>query len=164
MAHPARSALRLLDYALGRGGSSRLYRELRERRGLVYTCGSVFMPYADVGLFAAQATCAPTHATAVAALLAEQVLALGAQPPGDPELRAAQVRYAGALHRAFETNASLTSLLGVETLLAERESLAASVARVRAVTADEQAAVARAHFAPDRLVRAALGPTDPWGA
>jgi predicted Zn-dependent peptidase len=162
MTHPDRSALRLLDYTLGRGGSARLYRELREARGLVYTCGSLFMPYADVGLFAAQATCAPESAPTVAALLAEHLLGLGQQPPTQAEMRAAQRRYTGALHRAFETNASLTSLVGVEALLASRESFADSIARIQSVTLDELATVARHYCTAQRLVGACIGPVDPW--
>jgi predicted Zn-dependent peptidase len=163
MTHPHRSALRLLDYLLGRGGSSRLYRDLRVRRQLVYSCGSVYMPYAQAGVFAAQAVCAPAQTRTVAALLADSMLDLVATPPTEAELAAAQTRYAGSLHRAFETNASLTAILGVETLLAEWEPFAASAARIAVVTPAELAAVARAHLTPDRLVRATLGPLDPAG-
>lgn len=161
MSHPHRSALRLLDYLLGRGGSARLYRDLRLCRQLVYSCGSVYMPYASAGVFAAHAVCAPAQASTVAALLADSLLGLAATPPTEDELAAARTRYAGTLHRGFETNASLTAILGVETLLAEWEPFAASAARVAAVTSDDVAAIARAYFAPDRLVQAVVGPLDP---
>jgi len=161
MAHPDRSALRLLDYVVGRGGSSRLYRELRERHGLVYTVGSVYMPFADVGLFGAQARCAPERTREVATLLADGLLALASQPPSAAELRAAQERYAGALYRSFEPNATLASLLAVETLLARWEPFESAVARVLAVTPAELAAVARRYCTAERLVQVSVGPLDP---
>jgi len=161
MAHPHHAALRLLDYLLGRGGSARLYHELRLRHQLAYTCGSAYMPYAAAGVFAAHAICAPDDAPTVARLLADSLLGLAATPPADAEVAAAQTRYAGNLHRAFETNASLTAILGVETLLASWEPFAQSAARVAAVTPADVAAVARAYFRPDRLVHAAVGPLDP---
>jgi predicted Zn-dependent peptidase len=161
MTHPHRSALRLLDYLLGRGGSARLYRALRLRRQLAYTCGSIYMPYADAGLFAAHAVCAPAQAHDVARVLADSLLGLATTPPTAAEIAAAQTRYAGSLHRAFETNASLTAILGVETLLAAWEPFAASAARVAAVTPAEVAAVARAYLTPNRLVQATVGPLDP---
>jgi predicted Zn-dependent peptidase len=158
MTHPHRSALRLLADLLGRGGSARLYRDLRLRRRLVYSCGAVYMPYAPAGVFAAHAICAPAQARTVAARLAQGLLDLAAMPPTAAEVAAAQTRYAGSLHRAFETNASLTAILGVETLLAEWEPFAQSAARVAAVTPADIAAVARAYLTPARLVHATLGP------
>jgi predicted Zn-dependent peptidase len=161
MTHPDRSALRLLDYLLGRGGSSRLYHALRLRRSLVYTCQSVYMPYADAGVFAAQAICAPAQARTVARRLADCLLGLAATPPTEAELAAAQVRYAGSLYRGFETNASLAAILGVETLLAHWEPFAASAARIAAVTPQEIAAVARAYLTSAHLVQAVVGPREP---
>ncbi len=164
MAHPDRSALRLLDYVLGRGGSSRLYRELRERRGLAYTTASLFMPFADVGLFGAQARCAPARAPEVAALLVEELFGLVSRPPTAAELRAAQQRYAGALYRSFEANADLASLLAVETLLSRWEPFERAVARVAAVTAADLAAVAARYLQVERLVQVSVGPVDPGDA
>jgi predicted Zn-dependent peptidase len=161
MAHPDRSALRLLDYVFGRGGSSRLYRELRERRGLAYTTASLFMPFADRGLFGAQARCAPERAPEVAALLVHELLGLASRPPTEAELRAAQQRYAGALYRSFEGNADLASLLAVETLLSRWEPFERAVARVAAVTAAQLAAVAAHYFKVERLVQVSAGPSDP---
>jgi predicted Zn-dependent peptidase len=164
MTDPDRSALRLLDYILGRGGSSRLHRELRERRALTYTCSSVFMPYGSAGVFAAQAVCAPQRAGEVQAVLRESLLGLSLQPPTAEELKAAQQRYAGALYRTFETNANLAQILAVETLLAEWEPFDASVARIEAVTPAAVADAAARYLVSERLVGAALGPVDPAGS
>lgn len=158
MHHPARSALRLLDYVLGRGGSSRLYRELRERRGLVYTCHSAYMPYADRGLFMAQAICAPARAGETLTLLQELLFGLADQPPSEAELCAAQTRYAGALYRTFEPNASLAAIVATETLLADWEPFEASIARVNAVTCDELARTAHEQLRPDRLGQVVVSP------
>lgn len=161
MGHHDRAALRLLDYILGRGGSSRLYRELRESRGLAYTCSSIFMPYAHVGLFAAQARCGPERGGEVAALLRAALLELAARVPGADELSAAQQRYAGALYRSFETNATLVSILSLETLLDEWEPFDQAVARVAAVTPADLAAVTARYFDPSHFVQVSVGPIDP---
>jgi predicted Zn-dependent peptidase len=161
MRHADRSGLRLLDYVLGRGGSSRLYREIRERRALAYTCASLYMPYADVGVLAAQAVCAPTAARDVARVLRECLLEVVDTPPTPEEVRAAQHRHAGALHRAFEPNVHLAQLLAIETLVAEWEPFEAAVERVHATSVDEVASVAARYLQPERLVQASLGPVDP---
>jgi len=161
MRHPDRSALRLLDYALGRGGSSRLYREVRERRALAYTCSSLYLPYADVGVLAAQAICAPLAARDVATILRECLLELAATPPTPEEVRAAQQRHAGALHRAFEPNVHLAQLLAIEALVDEWEPFEAAVERIHATSAEEVAAAAARYLRPESLVQVSLGPVDP---
>ncbi len=163
LVHADRTPLRLLDYVLGRGGSSRLYRALRERRHLVYSCGSVYMPYADCGLLAVTAACPPADTAEVAACLADGLCGLADAPPTEAELRAVRTRYAGALPRACESNASLASLLGVETLLGARETLGVSAGRAAALTIEDLAAVARRYCVAGRLAWAAVGPVDPFG-
>ena len=58
---PDRAATHLLSHVLGGGMASRLFLELRERRGLCYQVGSYLSPYADTGALQISASCAPAQ-------------------------------------------------------------------------------------------------------
>jgi predicted Zn-dependent peptidase len=58
---PDRAAAHLLSHVLGGGMASRLFMELRERRGLCYQVGSYLSPYADTGALQISASCAPAQ-------------------------------------------------------------------------------------------------------
>jgi predicted Zn-dependent peptidase len=59
--HPDYPALLMADHLLGGGVSSRLFQELRERRGLVYAVHSRQELYSDTGLWLIQTACEPKH-------------------------------------------------------------------------------------------------------
>ena len=73
-----RYALGLLSSALGEGMSSRLFQEIREKRGLAYSVYSFASHYADTGLFGVYAGVAPKRAAQVLALCREQLEAVAA--------------------------------------------------------------------------------------
>ena len=56
---PDRYALTILNNVLGRGMSSRLFREVRERRGLAYSVGASTARYSDTGAFSVSAGVSP---------------------------------------------------------------------------------------------------------
>jgi predicted Zn-dependent peptidase len=58
---PDRAAAHLLSHVLGGGMASRLFMELRERRGLCYQVGSYLTPYTDSGALQISASCAPAQ-------------------------------------------------------------------------------------------------------
>ena len=68
-----RYALGLLSSTLGEGMSSRLFQEIREKRGLAYSVYSFASHYADTGLFGIYAGVAPKRAAEVLALCREQL-------------------------------------------------------------------------------------------
>src|ERR671920_2595772 len=74
-----RFALGVLNAALGGGMSSRLFQEIREKRGLAYSVYSYHAQYADTGLFGVYAGCAPSRVSEVLSLCREQLDAVAAR-------------------------------------------------------------------------------------
>jgi predicted Zn-dependent peptidase len=70
---PDRFAFTIVNAALGGGMSSRLFQEIREKRGLAYTAYSYHAQYTETGLFSAYAGTTPRRATEVVALMREQI-------------------------------------------------------------------------------------------
>jgi predicted Zn-dependent peptidase len=157
MPDPRRYGLRLLDIILGRGASSRLHHALRSERGLVYSVSSVAMSYADRGYFAVSTSCAPEDARTVSGVIVEELDRLGRNGVPEAELTRAKMIYEGSLARNFETVLSVASIMGIEELLYRVESFPDSVARMRAVRAEEVQRVAAEILPPERVAIAALG-------
>jgi predicted Zn-dependent peptidase len=87
-AHEGRDALHVLTSLLGVGSSSRLFRQVREERGLVYDIGAEYHAYRDAGLVVIQGSTAPEHLRAVLELILLELarLAWSAEPVSDEEL------------------------------------------------------------------------------
>ena len=158
MAHPDRSALKVVERVLGMGGSSRLYQRLREERRLVYSVQTVTALYEDAGYLAAQCACDPQNLAQVKEVVLDEWQRLGREGVTDDELEAAQGNYAGTLARRFETNLAVAGIHGTEALLGEIEPFDAAVSRINAVTRDDVVRVAQAYLAPTRIVAATIGP------
>jgi predicted Zn-dependent peptidase len=70
---PRRHAMSVLSSVLGGGMSSRLFQEVREKRGLAYSVYSFASSYADAGMFGMAAGTSPANATTVARLLRDEL-------------------------------------------------------------------------------------------
>lgn len=157
---PRRTALSVLNTALGGGPSSRLFQEVRERRGLAYQVYSQHTGYADTGVFAVYAGCAPDRldevATVVRAVLADA--AAGALTPA--EITRAQGNLRGGLVLGLEDTPSRMNRLGRSELDHGRQwTIAESLDRIAAVTVDEVTELARELLAVP-LTAAVVGPYD----
>jgi predicted Zn-dependent peptidase len=165
MADPRRYAVRLLDIVLGRGASSRLHRALRSERGLVYAVSSVAMSYADRGYLALYTSCAPENARTVGEVIFDELDRIKRERVPEAELARAKAIYEGSLARNFETVLSLASIIGIEELLYRIEPFPESVARIRAVDAEEVQRIAAETLAPEQFAIAVVGrrPSDVRG-
>jgi predicted Zn-dependent peptidase len=90
IAHPDYPALLVANHALGGGLSSRLFQELRERRGLVYTIDSRLDLYSDTGLWLIQTACEPKYSSTCRAAVEECVATLASHGPTPEELEVSQ--------------------------------------------------------------------------
>ncbi|MCC6416993.1 MAG: insulinase family protein [Gemmataceae bacterium] len=157
---PDRFALRILNDVLGAGMSSRLFREVRERRGLAYSVSSGYGFLADAGVFTISAGVNRDKlAETITVCLAElRRLADDAVPA--EELRKAKDHSIGRFRLSLETAYSLGQRHG-ELLITrgEIESIDDVVARIDAVTAEDVQNVARRILRPGRLHCSAVGPT-----
>ncbi len=155
-----RFAMSVLNAVLGGGMSSRLFQEIREKRGLVYSTYSFSAAYADTGYFGMYAGCSPAKTGQVIALLGTELDRLAADGIDAEELRKAVGQLSGGLVMALEDNSSRMSRLGRSELVSgEFADMDASLDRIRAVTADDVQALARELAAAPRTT-VVVGPFD----
>lgn len=95
--HPRRYAMHLLSKILGGGISSRLYRQAREARGLVYQIGSEYHAYRDAGMLTIEGSTTPEDLMEVLALIVHELegLVSGRKPANDEELWKAKMQLRG---------------------------------------------------------------------
>jgi predicted Zn-dependent peptidase len=156
---PDRYAIRVLNDVLGAGMSSRLFREVRERRGLAYSVGSGYGFLADAGTFTISAGVNRDRLTETIRVCLDEVDRLRDQPVPEDELRRAKDHTIGRFRLGLETAHSLGQRHG-EALLTrnEIEPIDTVVARFEAVTADDIQAVARRIFRRDGFHCSVVGP------
>jgi predicted Zn-dependent peptidase len=138
-----RFALGVLNAALGGGMSSRLFQEIREKRGLAYSVYSYTAQYADSGIFGVYAGCQPAKAEEVLSICRDEVAKAAAESLTEEELDRGKGQLRGAMVLGLEDTGSRMSRIGkselvYESLLPVDEVLA----RIEAVTLDDVRAVA----------------------
>jgi predicted Zn-dependent peptidase len=156
--HPDSYVFKVIDRLLAAGGRSRLYRELRESRGLAYAVYAVRAEHEDTGHFAVYTATDPGRVQEALDAILEQIGRLRVEPVDEAELRAAQMNYDGSLAVNFETNLSLAGIVGLETLLTGQfESFEEAAQRIYRVTSEDVLRVAHHRFDMDRYVLAMVG-------
>lgn len=132
-----RVTLTVLNAILGGGMSSRLFQEIRERRGLAYSVYSFAPSYSDAGLFGLYAGCSPARVPQVAELMLAEFAHLGTDGVTDDELRRAVGQLGGASALALEdTDTRMTRLGRSELTLGEFVDLDETLRRLSTVTVD----------------------------
>ncbi|HYQ74383.1 pitrilysin family protein [Cellulomonas sp.] len=135
---PRRFTLSVLNAVLGGGMSSRLFQEIREKRGLAYSTYSFASGHADTGVFGLYAGCAPAKIDEVTDLMVAELERLADGGITDAELRRSVGQLSGGLVLGLEDSGSRMSRLGKSELVhGELLSTQESLDRVRAVTARE---------------------------
>ncbi|MDB1089730.1 pitrilysin family protein [Streptomyces sp. ACA25] len=138
-----RWALGVLSAALGGGMSSRLFQEVREKRGLAYSVYSYTSGFADCGLFGIYAGCRPGQIHDVLALCREQLALVAEHGLSDEELRRAIGQLAGSTVLGLEDTGALMHRLGKsEICWGKQLSVDEMLDRMAAVTPDEVRQVA----------------------
>ena len=157
--HPLREALDVVNHVLGGGISSRLFDEIRERRGLVYSVHSSVGYYADAGAYSISAGAQPTHAATVLELVHVELEKLRRDGITDEELDIARGSLTGGFVLGLEDTGSRMARNG--TLLSTRGEIvpiADQVARWQAVDHDAVREVIDIVFSDEPLV-VTLGPS-----
>jgi len=141
---PRRTAMSVLNSVLGGGMSSRLFQEIRERRGLAYAVYSFSGSFSDAGVFGLYAGCAPAKARQVADLMLDELHRLADGGITPDELRRAVGQLSGGAALALEDSDTRMSRLGrAEITLGEFADLDESLRRLHLVTADDVRDLAR---------------------
>lgn len=161
MSHPLRYAAYIMSTLLGGGMSSRLFQNVREKRGLAYSvfCESSF--YRDCGCLAVYAGTSAESLPEVVRLVLQEFRDLKQERVGDDELRRAKDYLKGSIALSLESTSSRMQNLARQALYYDRFlSIDEMVERVESVTADQVQQVAQDHFRPDQLALTALGPLE----
>ncbi|MET8148079.1 pitrilysin family protein [Actinoplanes sp. NPDC049668] len=133
-----RFALGVLNNVLGGGMSSRLFQEIREKRGLAYSVYSYGSQYADAGLFAVYAGCAPGKSEEVLALIRAELAVVAAEGITADELARGKGMVKGSYVLGLEDTGSRMSRLAKSELLhGDLMGVDELLARVDEVTLDE---------------------------
>ncbi|MEU5990744.1 pitrilysin family protein [Spirillospora sp. NPDC047418] len=139
-----RFALGVLNAALGGGMSSRLFQEIREKRGLAYSVYSYTAQYADSGIFGVYAGCQPAKAEEVLSICRDELGKAAEECLTAEELERGKGQLRGAMVLGLEDTGSRMSRIGKSELVYESLLRVDEVlARIEAVTLDDVRAIAR---------------------
>ncbi|HEY8728228.1 MAG TPA: pitrilysin family protein [Acidothermaceae bacterium] len=156
-----RFALGVLNGALGGGMSSRLFQEIREKRGLAYSVYSYAAHHAETGMFGVYAGCQPAKAKQVLEICREQVDLVARGGITADELARGKGQLAGALVLGLEDTGSRMSRLGkAELVYGEILTVNELLARIDSVTLDQVRDIA-ADVLTTKPALAVIGPFTP---
>ena len=154
-----RWALGVLNSALGGGMSSRLFQEVREKRGLAYSVYSYTSQYADSGVFGVYAGCQTKRVEEVLKICREELDRIAEHGITEEELRRAIGQLCGSTVLGMEDTGSLMSRIGkAELCYGTHLSVDELLGHIRAVTLDDVRTVAREILGARRPSLAVIGP------
>ena len=157
---PDRYALMVLNSLLGRGMSSRLFKEVRERRGLAYSVGSSVSRYSDTGMLAVSAGVSPENSREAVKVVLEELAKLVQERVGDEELAKARHYTVGSFRLGLESPMALGQRAGESLLtLGEIEPIESVVEKLSAVSADDLLRVAQRVLPREKAALAVVGPS-----
>lgn len=161
--HPQRYAQHLLDNVLGGGISSRLFRRLREDRGLVYRISSAYHAYRDAGMLVIQGSTASEHLVEVLAVACAELQALAhtCDPIAAEELWKAKMHLRGQhLLAGEDTHTRMSRLATQEFYFGRAITDAEILAQIEALDSRAVQEVAHTWLAPalESVTLAVVGP------
>jgi predicted Zn-dependent peptidase len=153
-----RFALRVLDTILGGSSSSRLFQEVREKRGLAYAVYSYTSQYVDTGQMGIYVGTRPDRASEALDVIATELRRIVSDPVPSDELERAKENVKGRTALSFESTLTRMNRLGSALLTGiPVMSLDEIVAAIEAVSAEDVAALAGELLDPSRLSAAGVG-------
>jgi predicted Zn-dependent peptidase len=156
-----RFALRVLDAILGGTSSSRLFQEVREKRGLAYAVYSFSTQYADTGQVGVYVGTGPEQLAEALRVLAVELDRVRDDPASGEELTRAKENAKGRLVLSLESTAMRMNRLG-SSILTDVPLLSVDelIDRIDAVTLDDVRELVDELYAPARLSVAGIGPDE----
>jgi predicted Zn-dependent peptidase len=156
-----RFAASLLDGILGGSASSRLFQEIREKRGMAYAVYSFGAQYTDTGQLGIYVGTREENLGPCLEIVREQLADIAAGNLRGDELDRAKENLKGRIMLSMESTSNRMSRLG-KSLIADTEllSLRRIIAEIDAVDADALAELAGVLLAPEKLSAAGIGPNE----
>ena len=156
---PDRYVLQVLNSLLGRGMSSRLFKEVRERRGLAYSVSSSVSRHKDTGVFAVTAGVSPEKLDEAVTVIQQELARAVEEAVPEGELTKARDYTVGTFRLSLETPMALAQRAGEQLLtLGEIDPIETVVERIKSVSADDIRRVAQRVLVPENAVLAVVGP------
>jgi predicted Zn-dependent peptidase len=155
-----RFAVSLLDAILGGSASSRLFQEIREKRGMAYAVYSFVSQYTDTGQIGVYLGTREDNLAEALAITAEQIADIAGGNLRARELERAKENIKGRVLLSMESTSTRMNRLG-KSLITDTELLSVDrlVAEIDAVDAESVCELAAALLAPERLSAACIGPS-----
>ena len=154
-----RLAASIINLALGGNMSSRLFQEIREKRGLAYSVYSSYSAYRDAGTLEIYAAAAPDKIGETRRLILDELTAARDKPLSQDELGEAVGGLITALALARDSlDSRLSRLARNEMTYGRQVDLAETKARLQAVTPDQARSLAAEYLRPERFGTCVLGP------
>jgi predicted Zn-dependent peptidase len=156
-----RFAASLLDAILGGSASSRLFQEIREKRGMAYTVYSFGSQYTDSGLIGIYVGTREENLVSCLEIVAEEIADIAAGNLRERELERAKENLKGRIALSMESTSNRMSRLG-RSLITDTEllSLDRVIAEIDAVEPAALAELAGVLLEPERVSAAGIGPND----
>jgi predicted Zn-dependent peptidase len=156
---PDRYPLMVLNTILGRGMSSRLFKEVRERRGLAYSVGSGVGRYNDIGVMTVSAGVTLEHLEEATQVIRDELFKMRDEPVSEDEVTKARDFSIGNFRLGLESTMALAQRAGESLLmLDEIEPIEDVVSSIEAVTPAEVQRVAQRLFKPGGFAMSVVGP------
>jgi predicted Zn-dependent peptidase len=156
-----RYALSILDAVFGGSTSSRLFREVREKRGLAYAVGSYTQQYTDSGMVALYVGTREDNVEEACGIIGRELASIHADGITDDELARAKEHVKGRMVLSSESTAARMGRIGKAVLFdTPLLTLDELLERVDGVTGEDVAALARDLYAPESLSAAAIAPSE----
>jgi len=160
--HGDRYVTYILNTVLGGSMSSRLFQNVREKRGLAYSVFSGLSAYRDAGNITIYAGCGTDAVDEVVDLCVEELRGMKRAPVSEPELRRSKDHLKGSLMLSLENTASRMSHLARQEIYFDRHfGLDETLSGVERVTGADVQRVASDLFANGSLAVTVLGPSAP---
>jgi predicted Zn-dependent peptidase len=157
--HPLRYALGLLNVILGANMSSRLFDELREKRGLAYEIGSVVKRFQDTGAFLVHAGIDNRKVPDSIKIILDELYKCKEKLVTHDEFRRAKEFYLGQLMLGLEDTLDHMLWIGEYTAALDKTyTLQELIKEVNKATREDLRDIARLVFTPDKLSLALIGP------
>lgn len=149
----------VLDGVLGSGMSSRLFQEIREKRGLAYSVGSYNQFYRTAGTFTVYGGTSPDRWPEVQRLVREEFDRISTEPVPEEEIERVKRNLKGSAVLALEGMSSRMIRMAKNELVFGREvELDEWLAKIDAVTASALCSLAARVLHADRVATTAIGP------
>jgi predicted Zn-dependent peptidase len=154
-----RYSFNLAHSILGGGASSRIFQEIRERRGLAYSIGTFVEPYHDTGCFGVSGGTSPEHLPEVIERSLAEVQRMCREPVDAEELTNAKEQMRAHLLLGLESMGHRMSRVAeLEIHFGRHILLEETLARIDAVTPEDLLQVTNTHLAQAPLTMVTLGP------